>query len=101
MDSYIKLICIDTLNHNDITLYEMYEGLPSYDNIICCNNPIYGFKECQSCGNTNFFRNGWYIKMERATIIEYDFTMRNYFPLKCFMPLSEWRDMQINDILYE
>ena len=81
----MKLICVDTLNYNDIKLGEIYEGYPSDDSV----------------DTESYFRDGWFIELEDKSKYQFDFTMENWFPLKCFMILGEWREKRIDEILDE
>lgn len=70
MIKMIKLICINTSYY----IRELSE------------NKIYEGKK-----DAMIDEEGWYIKFDDNKVF--------WYPKKCFMPLSEWRDKQINSIL--
>lgn len=74
-----KLICIETYL-DQLVINEIYDG--RIDNITTTPTTY------DSINNET----GWYVK-EKGT------NLMGWFPERCFMLLSEWRDKQIDSIL--
>lgn len=92
----MKLVCIDTDGNRELTLYEIYDGF------------FFHREETsgKAMGNETFsIYEKWAIEdleipnLTINSIYQYDYPFYDYYHKKCFIPLAEWRDQQIKEIL--